>query len=288
MSVEQVKDEKGEDIKEGDFVWTRYRGGTREGVVDKIVMDEQQAREEGVSNPPKFNAFSEYTFQMHCLRLRAATFNSTRRVVPSVIARKRQTPSLMAAADISSSSSSSSSAALPPLSHILETCLYVRDVGASARFYRQVLKVEPFLESPRVSGFSLGSTTLLLFQLGSTASDIHTPKGVIVGHGPSESIVSALLSKTHKSSSSSSNSSKNAEGDGGNVHLKQHFCLAVKDPEDVAQWDAHLQKEGVRILGRMTWDRRGKSVYFEDPDGHVGEIGSRGIWAHYDLERGRI
>jgi hypothetical protein len=28
-----VKDRKGEDINEGDHVWTRYRGGVREGDV---------------------------------------------------------------------------------------------------------------------------------------------------------------------------------------------------------------------------------------------------------------
>ena len=33
MSVEGVKDRKGEDINEGDHVWTRYRGGVREGDV---------------------------------------------------------------------------------------------------------------------------------------------------------------------------------------------------------------------------------------------------------------
>ena len=31
----------------------------------------------------------------------------------------------------------------------------------------------------------------------------------------------------------------------------------------------------------MDWELGGKSVYFEDPDGHVGEIGSKGIWKHY-------
>jgi catechol 2,3-dioxygenase-like lactoylglutathione lyase family enzyme len=120
-----------------------------------------------------------------------------------------------------------------------------------------------------MSGFSLGTTTLLLFQLGSTTSDVHTPTGVIPGHGPSETILSSLLSKNQDNS------------DAVQQTLKQHFCLAVKDPQDVAHWDTHLQKQGVRILGRMNWDRGGKSVYFEDPDGHVGEIGSRGIWAHY-------
>ena len=63
--------------------------------------------------------------------------------------------------------------------------------------------------------------------------------------------------------------------------LRQHFCFAVRDPEDVAKWDERLQKLGVKVNGRMDWEKGGKSTYFEDPDGHVGEIGSRGIWPHY-------
>lgn len=122
-----------------------------------------------------------------------------------------------------------------------------------------------------MTGFCLGLTTLLLFQLGSTAADISNPGGLIPGHGPSESVVSALLSKD--------------QNKGDAVQLKQHFCFAVGGPGDVVQWDKRLQKQGVHILGRMDWERGGKSVYFEDPDGHVGEIGSRGIWAHYDLEK---
>ncbi|KAL2012751.1 hypothetical protein VTN00DRAFT_276 [Thermoascus crustaceus] len=53
MSVEKVKDKNGENIQEGDFVFTKYRGGSHEGEVEKIVMDERGAREEGVANPPK-------------------------------------------------------------------------------------------------------------------------------------------------------------------------------------------------------------------------------------------
>ena len=198
----------------------------------------------------------------------------------------------------------------PPLSHILETCVYVRDVKASSKFYQRALNIEPFAESvghglplpfqcqrpyfrgthwlsnpyalflhgwhgwqkPRTVAFSLGTTTLLLFQLGRTASDQEDSGGVIPGHGPSPSVLSQLLSTQDRS-------------DSGDIpQLKQHFCLAVSDPAYVAKWDAHLQAQGVHITGRMNWERGGKSVYFEDPDGHVGEIGSRGIWAHYDLE----
>ncbi|KAL2010802.1 hypothetical protein VTN00DRAFT_3520 [Thermoascus crustaceus] len=166
-----------------------------------------------------------------------------------------------------STDSKSPSPPLPPLSHILETCLYVRDLPASVKFYRDNFLLEPFLESPRMSGFSLGTTTLLLFQLGQTASDTHTPSGLIPGHGPSEPITTSLL---------------DIRAPGANdISLKQHFCLAVREPEDVARWEEHLRRRGVKVTGRMEWDRGGRSVYFEDLDGHVGEVGSRGVWGHY-------
>ncbi|PCG96516.1 Hypothetical protein PENO1_067900 [Penicillium occitanis (nom. inval.)] len=155
----------------------------------------------------------------------------------------------------------STSSSPPAISHILETCLYVRDIEKSANFYKSALNMEPFLTTPRVTAFNLGSTTLLLFKLGSTHQDItvNTEKshGIIPGHGPNESLLQ-----------------------NGN-NLKQHFCFAVKSPQEVDEWDTHLEKNGVRILGRMDWELGGKSVYFEDPDGHVGEIGSKGIWKHY-------
>lgn len=112
-----------------------------------------------------------------------------------------------------------------------------------------------------MTAFNLGSTTLLLFKIGATHQDITIDSkkahGIIPGHGPKEALVQ-----------------------GGN-DLKQHFCFAVKSPQDVDEWYTHFEKLGVRILARMDWELGGKSVYFEDPDGHVGEVGSRGIWKHY-------
>jgi hypothetical protein len=35
----------------------------------------------------------------------------------------------------------------PPISHILETCLYVRDISASANFYKETFQIEPFLQT---------------------------------------------------------------------------------------------------------------------------------------------
>lgn len=49
----EVKDKNSEPIKEGDQVWTAFRGGHREGEADKVVTSEKQAKEEGVKHPPK-------------------------------------------------------------------------------------------------------------------------------------------------------------------------------------------------------------------------------------------
>jgi len=42
--------------------------------------------------------------------------------------------------------------------------------------------------------------------------------------------------------------------------------------EDVAKWETYLKAKDVKILGVMDWERGGRSVYFADPDGHVGEM----------------
>ncbi|KAJ9165164.1 hypothetical protein NKR19_g671 [Coniochaeta hoffmannii] len=48
-----VKDKNGEPIKEGDGVFTKIRGGTHTGTVEKIVTTKEEAEKEGVKNPPK-------------------------------------------------------------------------------------------------------------------------------------------------------------------------------------------------------------------------------------------
>ncbi|PLB47465.1 hypothetical protein P170DRAFT_456348 [Aspergillus steynii IBT 23096] len=152
----------------------------------------------------------------------------------------------------------------PPLSHLLETCIYVRDVRTSSQFYQHALNLQPFSETDRSAGFALGPITLLLFGLGKTVSDVETEGGSIPRHGPSPQLLSQFLSD---------------HGEG--IALRQHFCLAVRDRSEVQQWDLHLQAQEVPILSRVDWERGGRSVYFKDPDGNVVEIGSRGIWPHY-------
>ncbi|KIV92487.1 hypothetical protein PV10_03781 [Exophiala mesophila] len=158
-----------------------------------------------------------------------------------------------------------------PPTHVLETALQVQDVVASTKFYKDLLGIEPDLNTPRMSTFPLGNTTLLLFQLNATADDSVLPesRGTIPGHGPSDDIL-ALLNQTQTTETGSSP-----------AFLKQHFCLAVPSRADVETWERYMAATGVHITGTVDWPRGGRSVYFADLDGNVGEVGSRGIWAHY-------
>ncbi|KAK4940836.1 hypothetical protein LTR10_019108 [Elasticomyces elasticus] len=167
-------------------------------------------------------------------------------------------------------SSSSTISSPPPISHVLETCLMVKDIKNSTSFYGKVFNIEPFLNTPRMSGFALGQTTLLLFQLGTTAEDSPMPdnRGTIPGHGPTKDVLDLLL-----------NEAPCTDSHKGSLH--HHFCLAVQSTEDVQAYEDWFHQQDVKVTGKVQWPKGGNSVYFADPDGNVGEIASRGIWEHY-------
>jgi catechol 2,3-dioxygenase-like lactoylglutathione lyase family enzyme len=125
-----------------------------------------------------------------------------------------------------------------------------------------------------MAAFAMGPTTLLLFQLGMTTRDVNTPRGTIPRHAPTEKILE-LLNSDSDGAASEGLGPKQAQS------LQQHYCLAVEKKEDVLKWEDYLKAEDVKVLSTMDWERGGRSVYFEDPDGHIGEIGSRGIWEHF-------
>jgi catechol 2,3-dioxygenase-like lactoylglutathione lyase family enzyme len=51
--------------------------------------------------------------------------------------------------------------------------------------------------------------------------------------------------------------------------------------DDLDRWLAHLAAHGVAIEGRNDWQRGGRSVYFRDPDGHLLELATPGLWSVY-------
>ncbi len=50
---------------------------------------------------------------------------------------------------------------------------------------------------------------------------------------------------------------------------------------DLVAWEAQLAANGVPIEGRTAWPRGGASVYFRDPDGHLLELATPGLWPGY-------
>jgi catechol 2,3-dioxygenase-like lactoylglutathione lyase family enzyme len=56
------------------------------------------------------------------------------------------------------------------------------------------------------------------------------------------------------------------------------FSIAAEDRE---RWETRLGEAGVAIEGRTKWPRGGESIYFRDPDGHLLELATPGLWPGY-------
>jgi catechol 2,3-dioxygenase-like lactoylglutathione lyase family enzyme len=134
------------------------------------------------------------------------------------------------------------------LGRVLETSLYVDDLGRAAVFYEDVLGLPALTSDQRFRAYDVGGTSvLLLFKRGATLETVHMPGGTIPphdGHGP------------------------------------LHIAFAI-GTDELATWEQRLGQRGIEIEGRTTWSRGGRSIYFRDPDGHLLELATPGLWAIY-------
>ena len=135
----------------------------------------------------------------------------------------------------------------PPITGVLETAIYVDDIGRAANFYRDTLGLRPLIEDDRLVALDAGpASVLLLFRRGATLKDVVLPGGTIPAH------------------------------DGSGPY---HFALRI--PADaLPAWRDHLKARGVTITAEMKWPQGGESLYFNDPDGHVVELATPGIWSN--------
>lgn len=137
---------------------------------------------------------------------------------------------------------------MPKLNSVLETALYVDDLARSKAFYGEDLGLPLLLENQRMCALDVGgSSVLLLFLRGASAQDMTTPGGTIPGH----------------------------DGQG-----PLHMAFAIS-PEELAAWEERLGERQIPIISKVIWSRGGTSVYFHDPDGHVLELATPGLWATY-------
>jgi catechol 2,3-dioxygenase-like lactoylglutathione lyase family enzyme len=137
---------------------------------------------------------------------------------------------------------------VPKLNAILETALYVADLVRAESFYRDTMGLSCLYADFRMRAFDVGSRgVLLLFPEGGSLQPIETPGGLIPPH----------------------------DGRG-----PAHIAFAI-DADALAPWEDHLAASGVAIEGRTRWPRGGISVYFRDPDGHLLELATPGLWKGY-------
>lgn len=136
---------------------------------------------------------------------------------------------------------------MPKLDRVLETALYVDDLDRAAAFYADVLGLASLYEDQRLRAFAVGNSVLLLFRRGASLETIKLPGGTIPPHDGS-----------------------------GPLHVA--FAVAA---DELARWEARLGERGIPVEGRTDWSRGGKSVYFRDPDGHLLELATPGLWAGY-------
>ena len=137
---------------------------------------------------------------------------------------------------------------MPEISGLLETALYVDDMERSVDFFRRVMGLSVMFESDKLTAFDAGNRGVLLaFLRGASIEDMRSPSGTIAGH----------------------------DGSG-----PTHMAFAIPGGS-YETWRDHLRSAGVLERGEMRWKAGGRSYYFEDPDGHVLEVATPGIWPNY-------
>ena len=131
---------------------------------------------------------------------------------------------------------------MPRLDGLLETSLYVDDLARSAEFYQSLFGFDILVRSDRLIALAVPTRqVLLLFMKRASATMPDAPH----------------------------------DGE-GNLHLA--FAIPLGE---LAAWEARLQELGIAVELKKPWERGGHSLYFCDPDGHLVELATPGVWANY-------
>jgi catechol 2,3-dioxygenase-like lactoylglutathione lyase family enzyme len=125
---------------------------------------------------------------------------------------------------------------------ILESSLYVDDVIGSARFYEKIFGFRTIRDfGERGCAMQAGNRQVLLLFKKGGSRNIQSPH----------------------------------DGDG-----ELHLAFAIPASE-LPSWEAWLAENGLAVEEKRTWELGGESVYFRDPDRHLIEIATPGVWSIY-------
>ncbi|MBV8070837.1 MAG: VOC family protein [Acidobacteriaceae bacterium] len=129
----------------------------------------------------------------------------------------------------------------PKSEGILESSLYVDDVRASADFYEKIFGFSVISNFDRGCAMQAGERQVLLLFKKRGSLSIPSPH----------------------------------DGDG-----ELHLAFAIRASE-LPTWEKWLAESGIAIEEKRTWERGGVSIYFRDPDRHLIELATPGVWSIY-------
>ena len=128
----------------------------------------------------------------------------------------------------------------PTFTQIKETCLYIKDIEETKQFYHGKLGLPIISIVPdRHIFFRAGTSVLLCFIAKTTAKEGTLPPHFGTG--------------------------------------ELHFAFETTE-EQYLVWKEKVESEGITIEHEETWKDGLKSFYFRDPDRHVVEIVTKGMW----------
>jgi catechol 2,3-dioxygenase-like lactoylglutathione lyase family enzyme len=130
----------------------------------------------------------------------------------------------------------------PKTEGILESSLYVADVARSAQFYEKIFGFRTISDfGVRGCAMEAGSRQVLLLFKKGGSRTIQSPH----------------------------------DGD-GELHLA--FAIGAGEFDG---WEAWLKENEIAVEEKRVWDLGGQSIYFRDPDWHLIEIATPGVWSIY-------
>ena len=130
----------------------------------------------------------------------------------------------------------------PKADGILESSLYVSDLPRSIRFYQETFGFPVISDfGERGCAMRAGQCQVLLLFTKGASRAIPTPH----------------------------------DGDG-----ELHLAFAIPAAE-LSKWESWLRERGIAVEEKRKWEAGGWSLYFRDPDRHLLELATPGIWSIY-------
>lgn len=136
-------------------------------------------------------------------------------------------------------------ASRPRVNGILETSIYVESPERSVEFYRRVFGFELIVADQR-NGIT-DEARLVPMRAGDRSVLLLFKKGATPDTDATGSI---------------------------------HVAFGISRSE-LSAWETWLAAQGIAIESRKTWQYGGEALYFRDPDGHLLEVVTPGVWDIY-------